>query len=138
MPKYFLAFAPYATYDVPNEPWQVPVEAEFPKMAADDIRGMALPLDDMPDWQNKSKGNGIQSNGIHRLSQDPWGQPIGPPPLPPPQSRHNWQQSSDTWQQPWRSCADSGDGVEWSWNAQTGWGWWSWTAQTGWILHSPA
>ena len=52
----FLAFAPYSTYDVPEEPWQVPLEAEFPKMA-DDIWNLALPLDDMPDWQNKSKGN---------------------------------------------------------------------------------
>ena len=48
------------------------------------------------------------------------------PYTPPPQSRHNWQQSSDNWQQPWSS-----------WNAQTGWGWWSWNAQTGWNLHSP-
>ena len=65
-------------------------------------------------------------------------------PLPPPQSRHNWQQptnwqqSSDNWQQSWSSCADSRDGVEWSWNAQTGWGWWTYNAQTGWIFCSPA
>ena len=54
-------------------------------------------------------------------SQDPWGQPIGPPPPPPPQSRHNWQQSSDTWPQPWSSWGNSWDGRWWSCNARTGW-----------------
>ena len=53
MPNYCLAFVPYATYDVPEEPWPVPAVAEM----ADDIWNLALPLDVMPDWQNKSKGN---------------------------------------------------------------------------------
>ena len=57
-------------------------------------------------------------------SQGPWGQPVGRPP-PPPQSRHNWQQSPPqsrhNWHN-WSSWDNSWDGRWWSWNAQTGWG----------------
>ena len=46
----------YRTYDVPEEPWQVPAAADFPAMG-EDIWKLALPLDVMPDWENQSKGN---------------------------------------------------------------------------------
>ena len=54
-----LAFAPYSTYDVPEEPWLVPAVAEFPAMA-DDIWDLALPLDDMPLLAGQKRG---QPNG---------------------------------------------------------------------------